>query len=197
MLSLLLWIDKVTTADHPDRLWYHNLPATFFFFIPGMLLALVRLELEARPRRWLEGPAGSSALWLAGAGLVWLVIFHDYGRTPLAAVAAFLMLGACVLPLRESRARRLLDLRLLAALGVASYSLYVWHSRVMEHLTGIDGFPQGTVALMAITLAASVAVAFASYRIVEAPFLRLRRRWSTASAPIEEPPRPQPAASAG
>jgi peptidoglycan/LPS O-acetylase OafA/YrhL len=68
--------------------------------------------------------------------------------------------------------------------GVASYSLYVWHTRLMEHLIPKDAFPDPGWAAVVITIPLSIAIAFASYRLIEAPFLRLRRRWSTASAPI-------------
>jgi peptidoglycan/LPS O-acetylase OafA/YrhL len=185
-ISLGLRLKYVNAAHPPNPLWTYNFPSTFFFFVPGMWLALLKLELQENPRTWLQTPLGWASAWLGVSAAAWLVIFYDYRLTPLAAVAAFFAVGACVLPLREGALVRALDWRPLAALGVASYSLYVWHSRVEEHLSGVDGFPSGTIALIAITLPASIAVAFVSYRFVEAPFLRLRRRWSTASAPIEE-----------
>jgi peptidoglycan/LPS O-acetylase OafA/YrhL len=38
--------------------------------------------------------------------------------------------------------------------------------------------------MLLITVPLAVAAAFVSYRVIERPFLRLRRRWSAASAPI-------------
>ena len=93
-----------------------------------------------------------------------------------------------MLPLRESGARRALDWRPLAALGVASYSLYIWHTRVMVHLFALDAFPHTTLGVFAIGLPASIAAAFISYKLVEEPWLRLRRRWSPASPQIEPSP---------
>ena len=184
-ISLAAWIAKVQAPTHPSPLWRYNLPATFFYFVPGMLLALVRLRLEERPPRWLKGTLGASGSWLAASAVLWLVVFYQYDLAPLIVVASFLAIGACVLPLRESAARRMLDWRPLAAVGVASYSLYIWHTRVQEHIVRLDGFPHGTLAIMLITLPLSIAVALLSYRVVEAPFLRLRRRWSASSAPID------------
>ena len=190
VVSLMLWLDKVTTADRPDRIWQHSLPATFFFFIPGMLLALVRLSVEERRPRWLSGPAGSSGLWLALSAALWLFVFTDFSYVPIGTVAGFLAIGACVLPLRESVLRRVLDLRVLSAIGVVSYSLYVWHSRVQQNIVKWDPFPDTTAGIMGITIPLSILVAFLSYRVIEEPFLRLRRRWSDASAPIPEDPPP-------
>lgn len=182
-ISLALRLHYVQGPVDGDAVWRYNLPSTFFFFVPGMLLALLRLRVEARRPRWLDGPLGASGAWLAASVVVWVVVFYDYGLTPLTTIASFFAIAACVLPLRESLGRRFLDWRPLAAIGVVSYSLYVWHSRVQVHVAGIDGFPDGTVPIMLITLPLSVAAAFLSYRVIEAPFLRLRRRWSSAAAP--------------
>jgi peptidoglycan/LPS O-acetylase OafA/YrhL len=184
--SLLLWIDKVSTVEHPQKIWYHNFPATFFFFVPGMLLAFVRLRLEEKRSAWLSSPLGHSGLWLAASAGLWLVVFYDFAYLPVGTVASFLALGACVLPLRESPLRQALDWRPLAAVGVVSYSLYVWHTRVQENLIKWGPFPDTTLGIMAITVPLSIVAAFLSYRVIEAPFLRLRRRWSDASAPIRE-----------
>jgi peptidoglycan/LPS O-acetylase OafA/YrhL len=183
-ISLLLWIDKVSTVERPQKIWYHNFPATFFFFVPGMLLAFVRLRLEERRPTWMSGALAHSGLWLAASGALWLVVFYDFSYLPVGTVASFLALGACVLPLRESPMRRALDWRPLAAVGVVSYSLYVWHTRVQENLIDWDPFPDTTLGIMGITIPLSIAVGFISYYVVERPFLRLRRRWSDASAPI-------------
>jgi peptidoglycan/LPS O-acetylase OafA/YrhL len=136
---------------------------------------------ERRPSRLLAGPLGAPALWLGGALAVWLLLAFGHERGYLAAVASFLLVGALVLPLRGSRLPRALEWRPLAAVGVASYSLYLWHVLILgkfaEHL-GLDSFGP----LLAVGLPVSLVVAFASYAIVERPFLRLRRRWGSTPA---------------
>jgi peptidoglycan/LPS O-acetylase OafA/YrhL len=184
LVSLLIWIDKVSTAEHVDRLWFHNLPATFFFFVPGMLLALARLHVEEHKPSWLSGPMGASGAWLLLSAVLWGVVFNNFLYGPLGTIASFLAIGACVLPLRESVLRRALDWRPLAAVGVVSYSLYVWHTRVQQNVLKWDAFPDTTLGIMALTIPLAIVAAFVSYRVVETPFLRLRRRWSDASAPI-------------
>jgi peptidoglycan/LPS O-acetylase OafA/YrhL len=191
--SLAVWLAKVTAVHGADRTWSHNIPATFMFFVPGMWLALLRLECEERPPRWLRGRVATSSPWVLGSIAVWLVVFYDYQLLPLAGLASFLLIGAVVLPLGDGPIRRVLDWRPLAALGVVSYSLYVWHTRVMDNLRSWDPFPDGTIPFMAITLALAIVVAIVSYRMVEAPFLRLRRRWSTAAPRIDPQTSAEPA----
>lgn len=88
--------------------------------------------------------------------------------------------GACVLPLRRGYLVRVLDWRPLAVVGVASYSLYVWHAQIIENALQHGLLPHGTVQLTLLAAPLCILVALASYRWLEAPFLRLRRRWSTA-----------------
>jgi peptidoglycan/LPS O-acetylase OafA/YrhL len=66
---------------------------------------------------------------------------------------------------------------------------------VQENLIKWDPFPDTTLGIMAITIPASILAAFVSYKLVEEPFLRLRRRWSDASAPIPAEPLPGAAVS--
>ena len=144
----------------------YSLLTTAFFFVPGMLLALAR---DVR----LRGPLGSGDVWLLASIPVWLFIFDDYSRTAWAAVASFLVVGGAALPLRHGPIVRALDWRPLALVGVASYSLYLWHQPI------VNALERHGALLWAVPL--SLLVAFASYRLVEAPFLALRRRWSSSS----------------
>jgi peptidoglycan/LPS O-acetylase OafA/YrhL len=159
------------SGHHADPRVTYSLLATSFFFVPGMLLALVR---EVR----LPGLLRHSDAWLLASVPVWLLIFADYGRTSWAAVASFLVVGGVALPLRQGVLARALDWRPLALVGVASYSLYLWHLPILDALTKHHG---GGWSVLVLGFALSLAVAFASYRLIEAPFLRLRRRWSSSS----------------
>lgn len=184
--SLALWISQVTFGAGHAQLWRWNLPANFFFFASGILLAFFRLWVEReRPRflehRWL----GHSDVWFAASLPIWLVFFAEFKLVPLVAIAGFILLGAATLPLRRGLILRMLDFKPLAVLGVASYSLYVWHLPILDNLRAIDGFPLSTASNYAIVLPICVLVALLSFRFIEAPFLRLRQRWSPASAPID------------
>jgi peptidoglycan/LPS O-acetylase OafA/YrhL len=76
---------------------------------------------------------------------------------------------------------RALDWRPLAILGLASYSLFVWHFPIVSALPAGSSWLHFAV-LLPIGAVLSIAAALVSYWAIESPFLRLRRRWSSASA---------------
>lgn len=180
-LSLSVWFARVSQPAHPDLRWRYSLPATFFNFTPGMFLALMRAN-GARMR--LPGStvllAGGVALWMVAATAIrW--------SEPLCALGAFLILAAIVLPVREGAPVRVLSWRPLALVGVASYSLYLWHVPLLRWLEEHTGF--GTVPLLAVGAVLAVVAAGVSYLVVERPFLRLRRGWQSVEAvPATESP---------
>ena len=166
---------------HPFVIWQYSFPETFFYFVPGMMLAIAQLAVEQRRPSWLRGPIGYSDAWLlAGAG-VWLLVFWRYSLVPLAGVASVLLLAAVVLPLRPGPLVRLLDIPALALVGVASYSLDLWHVPIVEHLSRVGWMPSGTTPLLVVSGAISLAVAALSYVVIERPALRLRGRWENAA----------------
>jgi len=78
----------------------------------------------------------------------------------------------------DSFARRVLECRLPLWLGMVSYSLYLWHGPIVGAIDSVASFhgfsvPCRTVALLAV-VPSSLAVAYASYRCIEHPFLRSR-----------------------
>ncbi len=171
----------------------YSLPSTFYMFAAGMLLALLKLELDRRPRATpLPGILGSSTTWLLAAAASYFLLCIDYAhQEPGVALASVVLIGACVLPLRHGRTMRVLEWRPLALVGIASYSLYLLHVPILETLTGtysvvledqgqtrITGEPTDFKGLLAIATPVCLLAAALSYRLVEAPFLRLRGRWA-------------------
>src|SRR4051794_34314556 len=84
---------------------------------------------------------------------------------------------------RQQWSVRALDARWLAALGTASYSLYLWHGPIIESLSRASWLHGGFVPLAAVGVIVCCVIALVSYRVVEAPFLRLRRAWSSQRVP--------------
>lgn len=180
LLSLAVWFAKVHSPAVPDLRWRYSLPATFFNFTAGMFLALFRVRAGRRRVGATPLLAGGVALWLVAASAVrW--------AEPLCALGAVLIVAALVLPVRDGPLTRSLAFRPLAALGVASYSLYLWHVPVIRSLHSHAGF--GTAGLLAAGAACAVAVAAASHVGVERPFLALRRRWGPVAAEPAAPTR--------
>jgi peptidoglycan/LPS O-acetylase OafA/YrhL len=102
LASGVVWWLKVGSVGGSDLRWKYSLPATFFNFTPGMLLALLRLELNERRPAWLP----SAGMLLAAGALVWAAAADQLTYPqPLAAAAAFLVVGAVVLPVGRRPAR--------------------------------------------------------------------------------------------
>jgi peptidoglycan/LPS O-acetylase OafA/YrhL len=183
---MALRLATVGFDDAPRPFWRASTLTNFQFILAGMVAALAYLALRERPA-WLRGPARRSDLWLLAAVPLGLPFaFVDYSWDVLCPLVSFLIIGAAAFPhLERGPVTRVLWWRPLAALGLASYSVYLWHIYVLDYFTGkgVDGF----VALTLIVLPASVATAIVSYKLIEEPFLRLRRRWSP-TAPKQERP---------
>jgi len=183
IVTLAVQLVTVTYSDNVTSVWRYSLPATCVFFFPGLLLALLRVHLDKQQRSWAEAPlVGSSTLWFGLGVVLWLVSAYRYYDS-LMLPASALLLGACVLPLRQGWAVRGLDARWLAALGAASYSLYLWHGPIIESMSRANWMPMGFFPLAAVGVLICSAIALLSYRVIEEPFLRLRRTWSSARVP--------------
>jgi peptidoglycan/LPS O-acetylase OafA/YrhL len=173
----------------PNPFWRFSLLSTFFFLAAGMLLALIRISWEERRPRWLRGPPASADLWIAASvALCAVSIFGQYSLPSMNAMViillvSVLLVGACVLPLRTGPLVRALEWRPLAVVGVASYSLYLWHDPILKALAKSSWAPAGFAGLLTVGLPLCCLAAFVSYALVEAPFLRLRRRWARSSPP--------------
>jgi peptidoglycan/LPS O-acetylase OafA/YrhL len=190
VLAELVRLATVTTVHAPDARWQYSLPATFVFFVPGMILAVIHATWSERRPSWARGPAGQSSVWLAASVVFWAIVLWRYDLDVLLVPAVFLVVGAVALPLDEGTVRRVLEWRPLAALGVASYSLYLWHFPLVNQIGAASWAPHGYLGLLAVCVPVSCALALASYHAVEAPFLRLRRTWA-------RPPTPEPSPHEG
>jgi len=163
------------TGVQPSAVWRYSLPANAVFFFPGLLLALLRVQWDAAPPDWSRRSAAAEpAAWLAAGSALVLAVFWRYSWDALLLPACFLVLGACVLPLRSTRGLGWLEARPLALVGVASYSLYLWHEPIVHRLSGVTAL-SSFGPLLAVSLAVCLGVAAGSYAVVEARFLRLRR----------------------
>lgn len=158
-------------------------PALNFFFagtrawelLAGGLLAVV-IARGADPARV---PRAIREL-LSAVGVVGLLgVIAAYGDdTPFPGRYAILPIIATVLVIafaqRDTVAGRLLSLRPMVAMGLISYSAYLWHQPVLAYLTVWSGTkPSG--APLWTGLAVIMLASWASWRFIEQPF-RDRRR---------------------
>jgi peptidoglycan/LPS O-acetylase OafA/YrhL len=190
--SYALRLHEVVSSPEPNIfgiLGKYALPTNLYGFVVGMLIALARIAWERRTPGWAARPiVGSTGAWI-GAGIV-LFLLTAYNldlQEPWLALAAFSILAASVLPLRGGRLLRALEWRPLATLGIATFSLYVWHAPVLlgvVQTTDIKDFK----ALFLIGMPLCIAGGVLSYNLIERPALRRRKGWgATAAVPPPEP----------
>ncbi len=175
-------------------LWieYYSLPTRMDSLLIGAAIALMPLPGKTFARWGLGVAALSYACLALSAGNSF------FTATPIV-LAGYTVLGVLygsllVLALHSGTlASRLLSVAPLRFLGKLSYGLYLWHylfSQQAEKLTEwiqARVYPQalGSVAAFAVMLSLSIAIAMASYRWIERPFLKLKDRFEPAAKPPE------------
>jgi peptidoglycan/LPS O-acetylase OafA/YrhL len=180
------------------------LPAYLDLFALGMLLAVLSSWLAHRRAepRWLWHPVMPWVSWAAAAGALWWVSHLGISRLPLQhnppgrgmaqellyGLFALLVLAPAVFgPQDRGLIRRALASPPVAALGVVSYGVYLWHQAwVTMFLRWYHDFlraPPGT--MFAVVAGLAIASASASYLVVERPLLGLKYRlgWAKQRRP--------------
>jgi peptidoglycan/LPS O-acetylase OafA/YrhL len=164
-------------------IWTH---ADLFAF--GMAVAVLRVDSEDHllrlPRHWAKG-AVLVGLLAYGLTAHYTLTSEQLSYSPwntVMALACAMLLSLVVLPatrFQKSRLVRVLEWRPLVAAGVVSYSVFLWHEPLVRWLSahgltlaGRTGFVVNTIVLATLT----GALAFLTYRYVEAPALRWKRR---------------------
>jgi peptidoglycan/LPS O-acetylase OafA/YrhL len=187
------------------NVWSLSLPTHADWFAAGMTLAVLRVMWEdgslRLPRHWQVVSVASTVPIL----VVTLKLHYDGTldgldyQSPIAWACA-LVLAPLVLAPHTTRAARVLTLRPIAAIGAASYSLFLWHDPLVRYLRD-NGLTAGGAAgfaanLLVVAALAGIASAL-TYRFVEQPALRRKRGWQRAGerAP-QSPPETAPASAA-
>jgi peptidoglycan/LPS O-acetylase OafA/YrhL len=164
-----------------------TLPAFLDQFALGMGLAVASVALAGRERRPLAVRVVESAPWLpwVAAAALWVAMcniggFREAGSETARHVLRGLVAFGILLPAvfggdRGGAVRRVLADRRLRWIGLISYSLYLWHSAVIQKLASTRD-DLGWVGFAILGLAASIAVAAVSFYAVERPALRLGQR---------------------
>jgi len=168
------------------QLW---LPNYFDWFALGMLLAILhtwRSMGRAMPR--IITAVASRPLLSWGLAIVvywWLVLIPKPGslelgpsdellRFTVSGLAALLLLLPAVLPGPRRRALSVMDGKVLLYLGSISYGIYLWHTIVIRWAFDRP-LALNTWQLLLFTLAVTIAVAAASFALVERPVQDLGR----------------------
>jgi peptidoglycan/LPS O-acetylase OafA/YrhL len=154
-----------------------------------------RIGEIARQRRWLRRGTSDLVLLALFAALGWLlqwVVFYGIWPSEFGLIQtwhilegvlwAAIVLVLLVLPLRG---KAIISNRTLRALGVWSYSIYLWHFPLLWFATHrlrqrwalpLNEWNASTVAVMAGLTLACVAISVLTYRFIERPFLTRKAR---------------------
>lgn len=178
-----------------DRGWRDpvrfSLPSYFYFIAAGMIIALMRQGWDHRPS-WVRGPLLRADLWLLASVPFWVVFVSDYTYQSVFVIGCFLVMGAFLLPLQPGVFIRVAEWKPIAVLGLASYSLYLWHVPVLSWVADnrvpiLDPLINKTnefvasdfIAMTLIMVPFCCGLALVSYALIERPALRLRQRWDS------------------
>ncbi|MFF4252100.1 acyltransferase family protein [Streptomyces sp. NPDC001663] len=210
-LAPVAWIavaHHVLGVPHTDWPVYFGPQARFGGFAAGMGLAVLLVALGERGRltaRWASALAAAAAAGLYALSYysepenIWHTYYH-----PLAALCWFALLY-CTLHVRSSERPRwhgLLRTDWLTAVGLVSFSLYIWHEPLMLLLYDTGALPRsqaGFPLAVVLVVAAGLLVATVSYWTVEYPgsllaALRDRKGRPREFYPERKPlPEPEPA----
>ncbi|MFN8125320.1 MAG: acyltransferase [Candidatus Nanopelagicales bacterium] len=189
-LSLLL----VEWPWHLERSDGHSLTAAVvtthtLWFCGGMVLAVLEPRLRApvnadrdwwrRPLPWLLALLATYLLVLTPLGGVTdfapMPLPQGLSREVLLASFAFLFLGVLMLPaISATPLGRFMDSRFLRWFGAISYSFFLWQVLVIagvRHMLGYADFTGGFWLTLLISFPASLLVAYASWWLLERPFM--------------------------
>lgn len=171
LLSLLSLALSIVLTDISAMTNFFLLPTRIWELGAGALLALLPLRLSL-PDWLVEG--------LALAGLIMVVgsIFLLTETTPFPGLTAVpVCLGSVLLiwsgqQPRPTMVSRLLSMPILVGIGLISYSLYLWHWPVIVAARLWTGEITLSLPLAWVCIVLSIALAYLSWRFVEAPFRR-------------------------
>jgi peptidoglycan/LPS O-acetylase OafA/YrhL len=180
-----------------------TLPCYLQVFATGMFIAVLSVWYEERELpRWLRPVDRFPGLsWAVAVAAFWIAttLSHDghEGRVNdahyLERTALYALVGAGIVApavfgdQARGLVRRVLANRALLAIGLVSYSLFLYHLAVLVQVERWD-LPAGT----AIALAGSLAIAALSYYLVERPALKLKGLVKARPDPREAIAEPAP-----
>jgi peptidoglycan/LPS O-acetylase OafA/YrhL/lysophospholipase L1-like esterase len=192
LLSSALLMAFLFQPHHDPSRVYYGTDTRAQSLLVGAVLAMVlpRLSplLRLRAANWATN--GASILCIGGIAWAWVTTSGDStllyrGGFLMLAAGVAVVITAAVQP-QLGPVRKVLSLPPLRALGLISYGVYLWHWPIYMMLSpsrvGWDPYP-----LFALRVAVTLAVATASYKLLELPirhgaFRQRRVSWALAPA---------------
>lgn len=184
--TLLVTLISILAA-HRSEMALRGLPQSRIYFGPDgsfdllLIGCLAGLLLRSTGTRIERTRHVMRLVWLPAVVLVAAsllvaqigdIMVYEFLMPAFGAAVACLLLSIVLVD--RSPLARVLRLRPLVYTGKISYGLYLWHQIVLAG--GLLPFSMGFYPRAALGVALTFAIASASYRYVEQPFLRLKRR---------------------
>ncbi len=199
LLRFALTRSIVAAVPHADIVLATSLPGLLDWFAVGIGLAVVTAEWESGSHRFarLAGAAAhpgrcwslSAAFFLLAAVAQpreqFLTQYSLLGHLAATAVGALIVLGVIGSVHRAARPRHnpILQSAVMVWLGAISYGIYLWHDPLIRAIHGAfspsplhPASALSALGLLIVVLLGTVALAAASWYLVERPAQRLARR---------------------
>jgi peptidoglycan/LPS O-acetylase OafA/YrhL len=160
---------------------YFTILSKFQVFAAGMILAIAQV-------RWGDRRFGLRGISILAVGAIAFMAVGLYGLDaypPLGdsfeGIGIAMLLGVVVFSPKEWLSSRFLALPALVFLGEISYGIYLWHTPIIHYMDSQNWLFTNYYLAAVEALAVTVAVASASYFVIERPALRLKRSWTARS----------------
>jgi peptidoglycan/LPS O-acetylase OafA/YrhL len=157
---------------------WRNEPSANFYLAPTRAWELLAGSICAfilRDGRALDKPVLGNMLSLAGVALIVGAIFFFDEHTPVPSLYALIPVGGtCLIILFAASGTwtaRLLSLNAFVGIGLISYSAYLWHQPLLA-FARIRHLSEPGYELTALITAASLVLAYFTWRFIEMPFRR-------------------------
>ena len=165
-----LWMVAIFNPADPSRAYYGTDSRIFQILIGAVLAISLAGPLKARVAIWGRRLAPVALLAIAAAYLLLAddnSIYYHGGAVVIALAAATLIAGLEA----GSPIDRLLSLRPLVLVGLASYGMYLWHFPIIIFTNQWVG-PTSTPAIALLAVGLTFSVTAISYIVVESPIRR-------------------------
>jgi peptidoglycan/LPS O-acetylase OafA/YrhL len=182
-LASLAWMLVIFDPAKPSRVYFGTDTRIASILVGAALAAWLSLRGPARTRLACAGLQAGGLTCLGFVVLGWARLSGSSdilyrGGLFVTAAATAVVIAAAVHP-QSGGVGRLLSFRPLCTLGLVSYGAYLWHWPIYivldESRVHLGGWP-----LLAVRIGATLAVAAASYRVVERPIRRGAGSWPLA-----------------
>jgi peptidoglycan/LPS O-acetylase OafA/YrhL len=188
----LVRLSMLHNSANPSWL-YQSLPTRMDALLAGALLSLIPL-----PSLNMARMTGAVALlgfsWLAWRGHSFFFLSRPIQGLGYSAVA-LLCASVLVMCLHAGTiTEHVCSWRVLRFFGRYSYGLYLWHYLFLRQFEMLTAFVQRHVTMpfvaavvsFGLILLCSTAIAFVSYRLIEQPFLRLKKRFQYGPVGVQQ-----------